>query len=156
MESIEETLLELQKEIEEGLYIYRSDHFYTHYNYILYKNDHSYTCINPLQFPFEVLIDFILFFSWDNYHQNLHKLFLDHLLHLRKIQHHRTLKHYNQESWEILYLQYLPSFQHHHMIFFLHLKGLQALPLCYHYLILYLHLKCFKIKFRNNAFKSFL
>jgi hypothetical protein len=35
MERIEENLLELQKEIEEGLYRYRSDHFYTHYNYIL-------------------------------------------------------------------------------------------------------------------------
>jgi hypothetical protein len=35
MERIEENLLELQKEIEEGLYMYRSDHFYTHYNYIL-------------------------------------------------------------------------------------------------------------------------
>jgi hypothetical protein len=34
MERIEENLLELQKEIEEGLYRYRSDHFYTHYNYI--------------------------------------------------------------------------------------------------------------------------
>jgi hypothetical protein len=36
MERIEENLLELQKEIEEGLYIYiyRSDHFYTHYNYL--------------------------------------------------------------------------------------------------------------------------
>jgi hypothetical protein len=35
MERIEENLLELQKEIEEGLYMYRSDHFYTHYNYLL-------------------------------------------------------------------------------------------------------------------------
>jgi hypothetical protein len=34
MERIEENLLELQKEIEEGLYMYRSDHFYTHYNYL--------------------------------------------------------------------------------------------------------------------------
>ena len=34
MERIEENLLELQKEIEEGLYKYRSDHFYTHYNYL--------------------------------------------------------------------------------------------------------------------------
>jgi hypothetical protein len=34
MEIIEENLLELQKEIEEGLYRYRSDHFYTHYNYL--------------------------------------------------------------------------------------------------------------------------
>jgi hypothetical protein len=35
MERIEEDLLELQKEVEEGLYTYRSDHFYTHYNYLL-------------------------------------------------------------------------------------------------------------------------
>jgi hypothetical protein len=35
MERIEQNLLELQKEIEEGLYMYRSDHFYTLYNYIL-------------------------------------------------------------------------------------------------------------------------
>jgi hypothetical protein len=34
MERIEENLLELQKKIEEGLYMYRSDHFYTHYNYL--------------------------------------------------------------------------------------------------------------------------
>jgi hypothetical protein len=34
MEIIEENLLELQKVIEEGLYRYRSDHFYTHYNYL--------------------------------------------------------------------------------------------------------------------------
>jgi hypothetical protein len=34
MERIEENLLELQKEIEEGLYMYRSDHCYTHYNYL--------------------------------------------------------------------------------------------------------------------------
>jgi hypothetical protein len=34
MERIEENLLELQKEIEEGLYMYRSDHFCTQYNYI--------------------------------------------------------------------------------------------------------------------------
>jgi hypothetical protein len=34
MERIEENILELQKEIEEGLYRYRSDHFYTHYNYL--------------------------------------------------------------------------------------------------------------------------
>jgi hypothetical protein len=34
MERIEENVLELQKEIEEGLYRYRSDHFYTHYNYL--------------------------------------------------------------------------------------------------------------------------
>jgi hypothetical protein len=35
MERIEENLLELQKEIEEGLYRYISDYFYTHYNYLL-------------------------------------------------------------------------------------------------------------------------
>jgi cysteinyl-tRNA synthetase len=35
MERIEEYLLELQKEVEEGLYRYISDHFYTHYNYLL-------------------------------------------------------------------------------------------------------------------------
>jgi hypothetical protein len=35
MERIEENILELQKEIEEVLYRYRSDHFYTHYNYLL-------------------------------------------------------------------------------------------------------------------------
>jgi hypothetical protein len=34
MERREENLLELQKEIEEGLYRYKSDHFYTHYNYL--------------------------------------------------------------------------------------------------------------------------
>jgi hypothetical protein len=34
MERIEENLLELQKEIEKGLYRYISDHFYTHYNYL--------------------------------------------------------------------------------------------------------------------------
>jgi DNA-binding transcriptional regulator GbsR (MarR family) len=34
MERIEENLLELQKEVEEGLYRYRSDHYYTHYNYL--------------------------------------------------------------------------------------------------------------------------
>jgi hypothetical protein len=34
MKRIEENLLKLQKEIEEGLYRYRSDHFYTHYNYL--------------------------------------------------------------------------------------------------------------------------
>jgi hypothetical protein len=34
MERIEKNLLELQKEIEEGLYRYRSDHFYTHCNYL--------------------------------------------------------------------------------------------------------------------------
>jgi hypothetical protein len=35
MERIEENLLELQKEVEVGLYRYRTDHFYTHYNYLL-------------------------------------------------------------------------------------------------------------------------
>jgi len=35
MKRIEGNLLKLQKEIEEGLYMYRSDHFYTHYNYLL-------------------------------------------------------------------------------------------------------------------------
>jgi TolA-binding protein len=35
MERIEENLLELQKEVEEGLYRYSSDHFYTHYTYLL-------------------------------------------------------------------------------------------------------------------------
>jgi hypothetical protein len=34
MERIEENLLELQKEVEEGLYRYSSDHYYTHYNYL--------------------------------------------------------------------------------------------------------------------------
>jgi hypothetical protein len=34
MKRIEGKLLKLQKEIEEGLYMYRSDHFYTHYNYL--------------------------------------------------------------------------------------------------------------------------
>ena len=34
MKIIEENLLKLQKGIEEGLYMYRSDHFYTHYNYL--------------------------------------------------------------------------------------------------------------------------
>ena len=34
MKRIEGNLLKLQKEIEEGLYMYRSDHFYTHYNYL--------------------------------------------------------------------------------------------------------------------------
>jgi hypothetical protein len=34
MERIEEYLLELQKEVEEGLYRYKSDHYYTHYNYL--------------------------------------------------------------------------------------------------------------------------
>jgi hypothetical protein len=35
MERIEENLLELQKEVEEGLYRYNSNHYYTHYNYLL-------------------------------------------------------------------------------------------------------------------------
>jgi hypothetical protein len=34
MKRIEGNLLKLQKEIEESLYMYRSDHFYTHYNYL--------------------------------------------------------------------------------------------------------------------------
>jgi DNA-binding transcriptional regulator GbsR (MarR family) len=34
MKRIEGNLLKLEKEIEEGLYMYRSDHFYTHYNYL--------------------------------------------------------------------------------------------------------------------------
>jgi hypothetical protein len=34
MEIIEKYLLELQKEVGEGLYRYKSDHFYTHYNYL--------------------------------------------------------------------------------------------------------------------------
>jgi hypothetical protein len=34
MKIIEGNLLKLQKEIEEGLYMYRSDNFYTHYNYL--------------------------------------------------------------------------------------------------------------------------
>jgi hypothetical protein len=34
MKRIEGNLLKIQKEIEEGLYMYRSDHFYTHYNYL--------------------------------------------------------------------------------------------------------------------------
>jgi hypothetical protein len=34
MKRIEGNLFKLQKEIEEGLYMYRSDHFYTHYNYL--------------------------------------------------------------------------------------------------------------------------
>jgi hypothetical protein len=34
MERIEENLLELQKEVEEGLYRYSSDHYYTHYKYL--------------------------------------------------------------------------------------------------------------------------
>jgi hypothetical protein len=34
MKRIEENILKLQKEVEEGLYRYRSDHFYTHYNYL--------------------------------------------------------------------------------------------------------------------------
>jgi hypothetical protein len=35
MKRIEENLLKLQKEVEEGLYRYRSDHYYIDYNYIL-------------------------------------------------------------------------------------------------------------------------
>jgi hypothetical protein len=38
MKRKEGNLLKLQKEIEEGLYMYRSDHFYTHYNYL---SDHT-------------------------------------------------------------------------------------------------------------------
>ena len=38
MKRIEGNLLKLQKEIEEGLYMYRSDHFYTHYNYLSDNN----------------------------------------------------------------------------------------------------------------------
>jgi hypothetical protein len=34
MKRIEENLLKLQKEVEEGLYRYRSDHYYIDYNYI--------------------------------------------------------------------------------------------------------------------------
>jgi hypothetical protein len=34
MERIKENLLELQKQVEEGLYRYSSDHYYTHYNYL--------------------------------------------------------------------------------------------------------------------------
>ena len=34
MEIIEEDLLELQKEVEEGLYRYSSDHYYIDYNYL--------------------------------------------------------------------------------------------------------------------------
>jgi hypothetical protein len=34
MKRIEGNLLKLQKEIEEGLCMYQSDHFYTHYNYL--------------------------------------------------------------------------------------------------------------------------
>jgi hypothetical protein len=35
MKRVEEDLLELQKEVEEGLYRYISDHYHTHYNYLL-------------------------------------------------------------------------------------------------------------------------
>jgi hypothetical protein len=35
MKRIEGNLLKHQKEIEEGSYMYSSDHFYTHYNYCL-------------------------------------------------------------------------------------------------------------------------
>jgi hypothetical protein len=89
----------------------------------VYKNDHFCIYINTLQIPFEVIIDLLVFFPWDNYHQTLHKLFLDHRLHLRKNQHHHILNHCNQESLEIIYL---------------HLKYFLDLPLCY------LHLKCFQ------------
>jgi hypothetical protein len=34
MKRIEENILKLQNEVEEGLYRYISDHFYTHYNYL--------------------------------------------------------------------------------------------------------------------------
>jgi hypothetical protein len=34
MERIEEDLLELQKEVEEGLYRYNNDHYYINYNYL--------------------------------------------------------------------------------------------------------------------------
>jgi hypothetical protein len=34
MERIEENILELQKDVEEGLYRYRSHHYFTHYNYL--------------------------------------------------------------------------------------------------------------------------
>jgi hypothetical protein len=34
MERIEENLLELQKEVEEGLYEYSNDHYYIDYNYL--------------------------------------------------------------------------------------------------------------------------
>jgi hypothetical protein len=44
MERIEENLLELQKEIEEGLYRYRSDPFYTHYNYL---SDNTKKLLSP-------------------------------------------------------------------------------------------------------------
>jgi hypothetical protein len=37
MKRIEGNLLKIQKEIEEGLYMYRSDHCYTHYNYLSYN-----------------------------------------------------------------------------------------------------------------------
>jgi hypothetical protein len=35
MKIIKENLLKLEKEVEEGLYIYRSDHYYIDYNYLL-------------------------------------------------------------------------------------------------------------------------
>jgi hypothetical protein len=38
MKRIEENLLKLQKEFEEGLYRYRSDHYYIDYNYLLDNN----------------------------------------------------------------------------------------------------------------------
>ena len=34
MKRIEENLLKLQKKVEEGLYRYRSDHYYIDYNYL--------------------------------------------------------------------------------------------------------------------------
>jgi hypothetical protein len=34
MKIIEENLLKLKKEVEEGLYIYISDHYYIDYNYL--------------------------------------------------------------------------------------------------------------------------
>jgi hypothetical protein len=46
MERIEENLLELRNEIEEGLYRYRSDHFYTPYNYLL---DNTKMCLRRSQ-----------------------------------------------------------------------------------------------------------
>jgi hypothetical protein len=46
MKRIEENLLKLQKEIEEGLYRYRSDHFYTHYNYL---SDNTKKCLRRSQ-----------------------------------------------------------------------------------------------------------
>ena len=34
MERVEKNILELQKEVEEGLYRYRNDHYYIDYNYL--------------------------------------------------------------------------------------------------------------------------